>query len=136
MYKIFKIIVISIIAIIVSNSCSEQNKINDRILRNKIIGTWHKTLKRGNFILYVTTKFYRNGIFKTDAIRKSLTNSTKVKLYAKGSWHISKGYLIEHTTSSNFDRIGSYTKDKIIAITKKQFAYKTNKGKIFTYSKK
>jgi len=122
-------------ALLFATSCSEQSRLNDRILSKKLIGTWKKTLKRGHSIVYVTTRFQSNGIFRTDA-KKVYNSNIQTRLYARGSWRVSNGYLIEHTTDSNFDHIGSRTRDKIIAITNRQFAYKTRKGKIFTYTKK
>ncbi len=124
-----------------SNKIAYHKKYNkqnpkDINFKKQIYGKWKKILKqKDGSLLFVTTNFYRNGKFYISAIRKK-DNTTISKLYSKGNWYIKNSYLIEKTKNSNYATLNSITKDKIIIITNKQFVYKTQNGKIFTYYKK
>jgi len=131
MYYKLTIFILSIFLLL---GCKTEHKTNDYKLKKKIAGSWKKILKRKNSIIYVTTTFYCNGNFNTQAIKKIINK--KYKLYSKGKWYIKNGYLIEKVSSSNYTKRGSISKDKIVLINKNQFIYQTSKGKAFSYYRK
>jgi len=115
-------------SIFVLNGCSEHSNADSTIER-KIIGTWHKELKKRNKLLRVVTKFRADHRFATYA----RVVGSKRKYYATGRWKVRYGMLIEQTRKSNYVAPGTKTFDKILEINYKQFVYKTENGEILSY---
>ena len=109
-------------------NCSEQQK-SDKSIEQKLIGTWHKDLKRGSKVTHVVTKFTHDHRFATYARVKG----TNRKLYATGRWRVRFGILNEIILKSNYAKPHTRTYDKILTINYKQFVYKTESGDIFSY---
>ena len=120
-------LVLLVIALLFTN-CSDQKK-SDISIEKKLIGTWHKDLKRGSRVTHVVTKFTHDHRFATYARVKG----TNQKLYATGKWRVKFGVLNEVILKSNYAERYTKTYDKILSINNKQFVYKTEGGEVFSY---
>ena len=122
-----KLIILLFSFVLLSNCTKQEN--SDRQLEQKLIGTWHKDLKKGNIVLHVITKFTSDHRYASYARAKG----SHRKYYAVGRWRVKFGTLKESVTKSNFAQPHTSTYDKILTITNKQFVYKTERGNIFSY---